>query len=326
MKRALIGLIIFILLGGVAWFLLKSNHAPVAPSQQASSTAGADIPAQLTRDTTRVLPDSITIKQRIALENSMNELIQKETAQGKITRVGIYFRDLNNGPAININEDTQFSPASLLKLPLALAYYKESEKQSGFLDNQIAYSGPNGTSIEFYPGKKGLVPGTTYTLRDLITLMLEESDNDAAAVLSQYLDRDTLDAAYSDIGVVKVQNYNTYTTEVRTYSSFFRVLYNVSYLNKADSEEVLHLLAHTSFTQGLVAGVPKGTVIAHKFGERVVDGQSYKYQLHDCGIVYVPEKNYILCVMTQGNSYPDLVSFITQVSEETYQTVANGQS
>ena len=44
------------------------------------------------------------------------------------------------------------------------------------------------------------------------------------------------------------------------------------------------MLSTSDFSDGLVAGVPVGTVVSHKFGERHFVGDADVEQLHDCGI------------------------------------------
>jgi beta-lactamase class A len=69
----------------------------------------------------------------------------------------------------------------------------------------------------------------------------------------------------------------------------------------------------------LVAGVPAGIPVAHKFGETgQVGGER---QLHDCGIVYYPNSPYILCIMTRGNNFEELPNIIKQISSEVYKHV-----
>ena len=77
----------------------------------------------------------------------------------------------------------------------------------------------------------------------------------------------------------------------------------------------------TSFKDGLLAGVPRDVTVAHKFGSRRI-GESEKVQLHDCGIVYAPERPYILCVMTQGSDFTKLAGVIKSISANVYQSVA----
>ncbi len=121
-----------------------------------------------------------------------------------------------------------------------------------------------------------------------------------------------------ELGVIDPRSPEEETVTVRNYSSLFRLLYNASYLSADDSEEVLTWLAHSSFSAGLQAGVPRGTIVASKFGEREVSGDK---RLHDCGIVYYPGNPYTLCVMTQGSDWASLKAVISDISAMVYREV-----
>src|ERR1035437_10032886 len=56
------------------------------------------------------------------LKNTLSEYIDGITANNSVTRVAIRFRDLNNGPWFGINDTDDFSPSSLLKTPVMMAY------------------------------------------------------------------------------------------------------------------------------------------------------------------------------------------------------------
>ena len=82
----------------------------------------------------------------------------------------------------------------------------------------------------------------------------------------------------------------------------------------------MEILSKTTFKEGIVAGVPEGTVVAHKFGQflsttNTADG----VELHDCGIIYYPDYPYLLCVMTKGNSLDELKNVIKGISKITYE-------
>lgn len=99
----------------------------------------------------------------------------------------------------------------------------------------------------------------------------------------------------------------------------FRGIYNGSLLNKENSNKVLEWLSQSKFKDGLVAGVPGSVMIAHKFGERLLEDNTK--QLHDCGIVYYPDNPYLLCVMTHGNDYEKLEKVIQDISKMVYTEV-----
>jgi beta-lactamase class A len=237
--------------------------------------------------------------------------------------VSIYFRDLNNGPWFGINETVEFSPASLLKVPLMLAYYKHAEDDPGILQKTIEFKKSPSSSnvIQTLPPSVKLQDGESYTIEDLIYRMVVYSDNDAHLMLLQYIDDTSFKKIYSDFGLSLIDKDTIDTkVNVKTYAGFFRMLFNASYISNNYSEKALELLAKTEFQKGLVAGVPEGTQVAHKFGERSYLGSRTK-QLHDCGIVYYPEHPYLLCVMSRGEDADELAAAIREVSNLIFQEV-----
>jgi beta-lactamase class A len=243
--------------------------------------------------------------------------------------ISVYFRDMNNGPWFGINSTATFSPASLLKLPLAIAYYKLNELTPGYIKKSISFKGPDSSwpdiSQTISP-KISLVAGQTYTLEELIKRMLAYSDNQAYYLLFSNINPRDLQTVYNDFNLKLADDSpaDDSTVTVQGYSSFFRILFNASYLNQEDSEKVLSLLAGSDFKQGLAAGVPANIPVANKFGERELTGSSLD-QIHDCGIVYYPQHPYLLCIMTQGQNTNKQIDAIKQLSASVYQEV-DGQS
>ncbi len=270
--------------------------------------------------------ESLTINERQKLTAQLLALLEQEKRTGMVSEASIYFRDLNNGPWLGINEDLKFSPASLLKVPLAMAYFHTAENAPDLLSREIEFTGPRGITVAHYPPREPLELERIYTVRSLLSRMLEDSDNDATAILGQYLPIEQTNEVYKDLGVQTVSNYDTYVIDVRTYASFLRILFNASYLSQGDSEEVLDMLTRSRFTAGLKAGVPSDIKIAHKFGERTLDGAKEVNQLHDCGIVYAPQRPYVLCVMTQGKDYKHLAAFIEEVSRQVYSAILSSKN
>ncbi len=112
---------------------------------------------------------------------------------------------------------------------------------------------------------------------------------------------------------------------VKDYSSFFRILYNASYLNQTDSQKILGLLVNSEFLNGLVAGVPASVKVSHKFGERE-NSTGNTVQLSDCGIVYYPGHPYLLCISTKGTDINLQTQAIQKISASVYGQVDNQYS
>lgn len=205
-----------------------------------------------------------------------------------------------------------------------MAYYKIAERDPDVLTKQIKYSSlftiPN-EGEQIVPPEKPIEVGKIYTVDDLIFHAIVYSDNQAVTLLINSLDPKELHDLYNLLGVddsILIQEDGTLT--VKNYSAFLRILFNASYLTAEYSEKALGLLTLTKFNNGLVAGIPSKTLVAHKFGEAgFLDGLQ---QLHDCGIIYYPKHPYLLCVMTRGTgSVGQLESAIADVSKFVYDRI-----
>lgn len=251
--------------------------------------------------------------------------IRQEKASKKVGNIALYFRDLENGPVFGVNESDDFVPASLLKLPVALAFLNEAETNLTILSEKIIYQAKYNTQYDtqnINPSNR-LELGRSYTIKELLEYMLKYSDNTAYDLLENYQFSNrpgNLEAIYLELGILSPQDHFDAIVDVRQYAALFRILYNVSYLNSSLSEMLLGWLSESEFDDGIVAGVPRGTVVANKFGERgMPDGT---VQLHDCGIVYYPNNPYLLCVMTKGGSnFTALSDIIATISRTIYKAV-----
>ncbi len=247
------------------------------------------------------------------------DVIADLQAQNHITEAAVYFRDLNNGPWFGINEREPFRLASLLKLPLMLGYLKQAEKNPELLFQKVVAGESLLPAEQFYKPSSQLALGKHYTIAQAIESMIKYSDNRAMSALVLLLGSDGEVDMYRDLGLPEPNKENQGMLSVKNYASFFRILFNASYLSRPFSEDALRLLSMTDFDEGLVAGVPKSIVVAHKFGESAsVDGEK---QLHDCGIVYYPRHPYLLCVMTRGSQFDRLARAIEQISQTVFEDV-----
>jgi beta-lactamase class A len=134
-------------------------------------------------------------------------------------------------------------------------------------------------------------------------------------LLRDNFDQSQFNKLYTDLEIVAPNDkVSDDSMTVKDYSAFFRILYNASYLSQSMSEKALGLLTQVKFDKGLLGQLPKKTIVAHKFGERIYTDDNER-QLHDCGIVYHPTDPYLLCVMTRGHDYDTLASVISSLSK-----------
>lgn len=238
------------------------------------------------------------------------------------SHISVYFRDLNNGPWFGINENENFSPASLVKVPLAIAYYKQLENDPNFFNRKILNTQQDNNPEQNIKPEQTIAPNQEYSIEELIKYMIVYSDNNAYELLVNNLPSEILVDTYTDLGIdisKAFTNPSGNIISVKNYSSFFRILYNSSYLSQKNSNYLLSLLTQTTYRPGLVAGVNNQQIaIAHKFGERRYLNTG-ELQLHDCGIVYYPQKPYLICIMTRGKDIESLNRAIKDISSTVYQ-------
>lgn len=257
------------------------------------------------------------------LEKEVNNLITKQMETKLIKTASVYYRDLNTGPNFGIKEKDLFAPSSLLKVPVMIAFLNKAEDEPDILNKKIKYIKPLTTIASLpqnYKPTKPLKTEEEYTVWQLIEQMIVESDNQALDLLRNEIGEKAINKVTLDLEIPTALTIDSDNLlRVKDYSTLFRVLYNASYLDKQSSEKALELLSKINFKRGLVAPIPANITVAHKFGERSYDDGTK--QLHDCGIVYYPNRPYLLCIMTKGDNFNNLEQTIQQISKTVYQEI-----
>lgn len=258
------------------------------------------------------------------MREQLSDQVAAWRSAGVVSEMSIYFRDLTNGPRFRIGEYAGFQPASLSKVPVMIALLHEADLDPAVLEKTLSFSGSLNVNDNVDEPSETIRPNTEYTVRELIEKMIVYSDNYSYKVLVKDMNESPPVLAYLTFRDLNVQRMmtapNADVVSILPYGDLFAVLYNTGYLTRASSQYALGLLSQSTFAEGLVAGVPKGTVVAHKFGRRVLDGADD--QLHDCGIVYHPAATYVLCVMTSSSDYQAQKRAIAEVSRVVYDGVS----
>lgn len=314
-----IGALLIFLIGLATGSLLTQINPPNTDQQQLHEKRNA---GKLTSPLLECdIPTSFGSKEYVVFQKKLTDTINDYIAQGKISTAAIYYRHLMDGAWFGINEDTKFSPSSLLKVPIMIALLKMAESDPSILDRKLTYDKARYTGQPFFSANTTLVLGQAYSVNDLISRMIAQSDNEAMLLLRDNFDAGTIYKLYSDLDIAPPNDAisDDFMT-VKTYTAFFRILYNASYLSQSLSEKALTLLTNVEFKQGVVAGLPNTVVVAHKFGERTYTNDNTK-QLHDCGIVYHPTDSYLLCVMTTGRDFNTLAGVLRDISRSIWDEV-----
>lgn len=246
------------------------------------------------------------------VKRDVNSIIENYKSNQGVASVSVYLRDFNSNEWVSINEELKYEPGSLFKVPILIAYLKLSEEKRGLLDQELLFETPFAIHKNVAFQSKQIQLGHRYSIRELLHYMIAYSDNNATALLNNNLKPEVLSKLFADLNLeipdVKAQNY--YIT-VKDYSLFMRALYNASYLSKDNSEYAAELLSKCDFNEGIINGLPQGTLVAHKFGE---SGTPNDMQLHESAIVYSNSKPYLLTIMTKGKDNVTLCKLISEIS------------
>lgn len=253
------------------------------------------------------------------LRNTFLNITKGYSGQGYV-----YFSYLNNGAWVGIRERDMITAASTVKVPLAMAVYKgiEDGKFTGDEEYVIQEEDLNAAFGNLYKGGVGQV----VTLKELVKVLLEYSDNTASNAIVDIFKRvgidNPLEKVYAAMGWEIVGNIGEVPTygliHLKILSNMFSALYNATYLNPEHSQILLSYLANTPFNTKIDAGVPSGIEVAHKIGV-YAEGDTYS----DCGIVYAPNRNYLLCVGMVGEREDIAAEFMAKISSAAYRYVIN---
>lgn len=248
--------------------------------------------------------------------------IQKKYKQ----KTNVYFNYLNNASWVGLNEKDSFTAASTVKAPLAMSVYKLAE--AGKIDLDAKYSLEQADLDDHFGELYKIGADRAFTIEELMQIMLEHSDNTAMNALYKIVQLNGISDPFQDVytflgrstfsdfgegGIVAYRDIN-----LKTLSNMFIALYDAHYINAEHSNQLLQYLSNSPFNNKIVAGVPAGIPISHKEGI-YTPNNTYS----DCGIVYIPNRNYILCMSMEGGNEDMANRFMSEVSKATYIFVAN---
>ena len=247
---------------------------------------------------------------------SLREKLNKIVEDKKLETTSIYFEYLQTGANISINPDVRVYPASLLKVPTAIAVMSKVEKGEWRLDNKLVlFAGdidPN-YGEKYYKNSIG----TTFTIEELLKAILIESDNTTHRILIRNLSTEDFALMRDSMGLDEVLDERQLLS-AKEYSRVFRALYYASSISREHSEQLLEWLSETPFNDYLQSGLPEGVKFSHKIGE---GGPSKTYL--DSGIVYAPNRPYLLTVVIAGRDEAEAKEIIHEISQTVYDYVTN---
>ncbi len=252
--------------------------------------------------------------------SELTNIIQKSQNTNNTVTAAAYFRDLESGRWAGVNEGSNFSPGKLLKIPIMMAYLQQETESPGFLNQKLVYESDYQTLTS-----SSLTIGRSYSVEDLINAMMLDGDDLAANVLYDHIDKNSLQALYSDLGIYFPEDKEKDDfLSVKQFALFFRVLYNATYLNRDSSEKALEILSQGTLKDGLVLTLPKNLTVSHRYHTRNYkeSGQTL-IESHSCGIIYYPDHPYLLCLVGVSDNNQKIDNLFNTISQFVYNDFAN---
>jgi beta-lactamase class A len=224
-----------------------------------------------------------------------------------------------SGQSASLNADRRFVAASLSKLYALLTLYKAAATGELSLDEEITMRASDvwaeGTGVLYsHP------VGTTMTLRECATFLIEESDNTAEVMLNRYLGEEEIEAELRRVGARSTSYWMPNTTTPDDVLLVLRAISDPSHTSPELSAEMLGIMTGTSFEDRLPEPLPDAARVAHKIG-------SYGSTFSDAGIVF-PEgtsgadQGYYVVVFSEGATEATARETMQEVSLEAYRALA----
>ncbi|MBP7515475.1 MAG: serine hydrolase [Flavobacteriales bacterium] len=310
-------------LGGIASYAFLDPPAPITPAAaRATAKAACAYSVARVEGFNRVRPllysEPMCESPRFeGLRASVSNLVNDLKASGQVLSASVYIRDFKQAEWTWYNGDELYDPGSLLKIPLLLTYLSMAEEDPSLMERTYTCElvDANVPQHTAFPAAQ-IQPNVAYTVEQLLEFSIAQSDNRATTLLMRHVPVPRYVKTYTDLGLPKPDvNARAYPMNVRDYSVFMKALFNSSFLGPMRSEYALELMTRSTFTKGLVAGLPQGVDVAHKFGE---EGTELQRQLHEAGLVYADGNPYLITVMTRGSNPDSLASAISSISRLVY--------
>jgi beta-lactamase class A len=225
-------------------------------------------------------------------------LLQHQTPPNGIE--GLYVHNLTTGAEASVNADRVFPAASLYKLPIMVETIRQIQLGRVSPDQLLVVSRAN-----VVPGSGVLQGrlGDSLPVRELLRLMIGESDNIAAMMLADLVGLNNVNQTSLGLGLSSTRlldwrapgandGNGPYTTSPGDMGRLLETIAAGRLVDQATSDEALRLMGQRQTSELLGELLPWNVRIAHKWGE--IPGAH-----HDVGIVYTPRFQYVVVVMTE---------------------------
>jgi beta-lactamase class A len=278
-------------------------------------------------------PAATRAAQSSPLESQIADGIQARI-QKSGAEVGIAFRTLDGRTAWSFHADDRFHAASTMKIPVMIELFQQAHQGKLKLNDNLLiknefHSLADGSPFTLDPKDDSETDlyksvGQTRTLSQLCDLMITVSSNFATNLLIQKLGVDNIRATVHSLhadgmNVLRgVEDNKAFekglnnTTNVLGLAVLLEAIAKGEAVDADASRQMVEILERQKFNEGIPAGVPAGTRVAHKTGELT------KLH-HDAAIVYA-KRPFVLVILVRGLAdFKDSSVLMADITRQLYQ-------
>ena len=248
--------------------------------------------------------------------------------------LAVAYRTLDGRDQLLLRADDVFHAASTMKVPVMIELFRQADRGLLKLDGKIPVVNQFASIVDGSPyalsaeddSEAGLYKrvGQPVTYRELCELMITVSSNLATNILIDRLSPQRIQQTSVELGaggmqVVRgVEDDKAYqagrnnTTTARALLVLMQAIAEGRAVSPAASKEMVEILKRQKFNDGIPAGVPAGTAVAHKTGEISTVN-------HDAAIVYAA-RPYVLVVLVRGLDAKAREKLIADVSRAVHES------
>jgi beta-lactamase class A len=248
--------------------------------------------------------------------------------------VAIAFRTLDGHIAYGFHDEESFHAASTMKIPVMIELFHQARQARLKLDDSLLvknqfHSLADGSIYTLDPADDSEVElykaaGQTRSLSQLSELMITASSNLATNLLIEKLGVDNIRATVHSLhadgmNVLRgVEDNKAFlkglnnTTTARGLQQLLEAIAHGEAVDQESSGQMIEILERQKFNEGIPAGLPPGTRVAHKTGEitRIH---------HDAAIVFAP-KPFVLVILVRGLAEAkDSAALMAEITRQLYQ-------
>ena len=228
--------------------------------------------------------------------------------------VAVAFRTLDGRTELLLDPDKVFHAASTMKVPVMIELFRQAQSGQLSLDDSLPIRNEFHSIVDGSPYQLDVSDdsdadvyhaiGKSLSLRALCEAMITVSSNFAANLLIERLGVENIRQTVTRLGADGMQvlrgveddkafqkGLNNTTTARGLMILLDAIAKGQAVDQKADAE-MLSILERQHFNNAIPAGVPKGTVVAHKTG-------NITKIHHDAAVVFGP-RPYVLVVLVRG--------------------------